>query len=305
MIIPTEELRRLAKKYKVSMTFFIDVGYLISLEKYTSVFPELDKDLMQVKDQLKELLSEGHDIQLHVHPHWEKSFYQNGKWEIKTDGAYKLSDFEDVEIEAILTKYKSYLDELVGYSTTAYRAGGWCIQPFDRLEKIFLKLGLKYDSSVFPGGKMTSGEYAFDFTTAPKLSHYSFSSDVCVLDENGPFIEYPISSWNYPPSFYWRLYLLGRLFPEKHKMMGDGSFLAQPGRKRSVLTRYTNNHVSTDGYYSVMLQEILSSYEKNHFTDFVVIGHPKGMTKFSLGKLEEFLIQTHTKHNYTTFRKLR
>lgn len=304
LIEPTNELLRLGKKHQVCMTFFVDVGYLIKLEHYSESFPNLKKDLLKIKFQLQELLANGHDIQLHVHPHWEKSTYENGKWNIVTKDVYKLDDFSDSEIVEIMARYKAYLDNLIGYSTSAFRAGGWCIQPFNRLEKVFEKLGLKYDSSVFPGGKFISGEYSFDFTKAPQKSHYRFTSDECAEDENGKFTEYPISSWRYSPLFYWRLYILGRLFPNEHKMIGDGTFLAQPGRKKSVLTSFTQNHVSTDGYYASVLSESLKAYHKKGHTDFVIIGHPKGMTKYSLKTLDNFLKQTHTKNTFTTFRKL-
>lgn len=304
LIEPTDRLLELSERYGCKMTFFVDVGYLIKLEEFAKQFPELNKDSQVVKDQISRMISTGNDVQLHIHPHWERSFYQEGKWVVNTDGAYKLSDFSDDEITSIVTRYKQYLDQLIGRETSTFRAGGWCIQPFNRLEKVFKELDLIYDSSVFPGGKFSSPHYDFDFTKAPKKARYRFDTDVCVEETNGYFTEFPISSWRYSPLFYWRLYILGRLFPSRHKMLGDGKFLSQPGRKTSVLTNFTWNHVSTDGFYASKLNTCVRSFDDRSFSDMVVIGHPKSMTVYSFEKLEKFMNRWNNKHSFITFRDL-
>lgn len=305
MIEPTNELLKIARDNDIRMTFFVDVGYLIRLKEFINDSPQLLSDYQKVIAQIQDMVQSKHDVQLHIHPHWEKSYYSNGKWTIVTKGAYKLSDFDDDEIKRIVRSYKAFLDELIGYKTSAFRAGGWCIQPFDRLKDVFEELGLKYDSSVFPGGKFISPEYAFDFTSAPAKSHYRFSSDVCVEDKNGFFTEYPISSMKYSPLFYWRLYILGRLKPQEHKMVGDGTFLDQPGRKKSVLTNFTWNHVSTDGFYSSKLFSALFHLIEKQKQDMVIIGHPKGMTRYSFRTLECFVKFAGNNHKFITFRDLK
>jgi hypothetical protein len=304
LIEPTNRLLNLSKLFNVKMTFFVDVGYLIKLKEFAIDNSELAIDQQKVLEQLKCIIESGNSIQLHIHPHWERSSYKDGKWQIITDNAYKLADFSDDEIRRIVTSYKNYLDDLIGLKTTAFRAGGWCIQPFTRLKTLFKELEIKIDSSVFPGGKFNSIHYSFDFTKAPKKSTYRFDSDECEEVENGYFTEYPISSWKYSPLFYWRLYAWGRIIPSQHKMLGDGIFLAQPGRKKSVLTNYTWNHVSSDGFYASKLTTCLNEFEKRKFSNMVIIGHPKSMTNYSFRKLENFIQKNHTKHDFVTFNEL-
>lgn len=298
MLEPTQRLLEMAGKYKAKITFFVDVGFLIKLDEYRHTFSELDADFLAVKDQIERIIDHGHSVQLHIHPHWEKSEYKEGKWHINTSKAYKLSDFPQNEIDSIIQRYKAFLDGITGESTTVFRAGGWCVQPFHLLERSFKELGIRIDSSVFPGGKMEAGEYAFDFTGAPMKDFYRFSNDVCVEDPSGYFCEYPISSWRYSPLFYWKLYILGRLNPHKHKMLGDGNFLAQPGRKRSTLFNFTWNHVSTDGYYAAMLHTQLKQFTNMGRSNMVVIGHPKGMTNYSFERLEKFLRNNSKTHAF-------
>lgn len=301
MIEPTNKLLAIAKRFQIPMTFFVDAGFLIRLEEESTNYSELAVDLAKIKNQLAEIISIGSSIQLHIHPHWEKAKYENGKWNIDVTNCYKLSDFPDEEIDSIVERYKLYLDGLIQNKTIAFRAGGWCIQPFGKLYSIFKRLEIKIDSSVFAGAYFESTDYFFDFRNAPKKDKYLFEKDVCEEVENGFFTEYPISSFKYSPLFYWRLYILGRLFPSQHKMLGDGVFLAQPGRKKSVLTNFTWNHVSTDGFYASKLEACLKAKSKRQDKEFVVIGHPKGNTLYSLRKLEQFVRDNYTKQAFKTF----
>lgn len=302
MIKPTNYLLDMAEKHKVPMTFFVDVGYLIRLWEKADEFQTLADDKTVIERQIERMLDLGCDIQLHIHPHWEKSYFDGQKWIVKTENAYKISDFNKEESDTIIRKYYWFLADLTGVKPTAFRAGGWCVQPFSLLESTFQELNIHYDSSVFPGGKFESEHYNFDFTSVPRYSStYRFQNDVCVANEQGFFTEIPISSWNFSPLFYWKLYGLGRLFPKQHKMMGDGSFLPQPGRKKSVLTSFTWNHVSSDGYYASLLNKQAHYYFKQGVDRFVIIGHPKGMTLFSLKVLDSFIQKTKRHHSFVNF----
>ncbi|MNK02207.1 hypothetical protein D3C87_200270 [compost metagenome] len=302
MIEPTGRLLEIAAKHRVPLVFFVDVGFLIKLDEYKEQFPDLNTDFDQIKSQLKRMQELNCEVQLHIHPHWEKSYYDGQKWVVNTDGCYKLSDFPDDEAEAIVRKYHRFLSNLTSKKITAYRAGGWCIQPFSQVEKVFNELEISMDSTVFPGGKFESEHYHFDFTAvAPFANPYRFQSDVTKAEPEGYFLEVPIASWEFSPLFYWKLYALGRLNPADHKMIGDGSFLAQPGRKKSVLLNKTWNHVSSDGYYASQLKKQAKYYQSKHVSTFVVIGHPKGMTNFSLKALELFVAQTKKEYEFVNY----
>ncbi|WP_343636748.1 hypothetical protein [Fluviicola sp.] len=302
MIEPTDRLLAIARKHAIPMVFFVDVGFLIKLREYKEQFPELEADFERIKNQLYEILELNGEVQLHIHPHWEKSHYDGKKWVVVTDGCYKLSDFPDEEAETIVRKYHRFLSEFAGRKPTTYRAGGWCIQPFSQVEKVFRELEIEKDSTVFPGGKFESAHYQFDFTAvSPFRNPYRFRSDVTKAETDGYFLEIPIASWEFSPLFYWRLYALGRLNPADHKMIGDGSFLAQPGRKKSVLLNKTWNHVSSDGYYASQLMKQAKRYANRQVKTFVVIGHPKGMTNYSLKQLEAFVARTKTRYEFVNF----
>ncbi len=297
MIEPTNYLLEIARG-KAQMTFFVDVGYLIALEKWKEKFPQLSEDLRAVKQQITQILEEKHSVQLHIHPHWENVKFENGAWNINVDGCYKLSDFTLEESADIVRKYKYYLDELLGYSTTVFRAGGWCIQPFDRLQAVFEELKLEIDSSVMPGMKYFTEHYSYDFSAVRSSDPYTFSSDICEEDVHGKMTEYPIATMQYSPIFYWFLYGWGRLIPSKHKVVGNGTAVAQPGRKWEVLTRRTLHHVSADGYFALKLPLATRKFAREGKQHLVIIGHPKSLTQFSSKKLKNYIAKYSSTHQF-------
>lgn len=301
---PTERLRELSRMYKAPFTYFVDAGFLLKLHELGTNFPELQLQHEKIVSQLRNLMNEGNDIQLHIHPHWELSDYEDGEWHIPQDKGYRLDEFCKAEAAEIFKKYKYHLDEVIGRKTIAYRAGGWCIQPFEHILKVFKSTGMHYDSSVVPGMKFQSGVYNIDFSHAPNyLDFWCFELDPTKVNRNGTFVEIPISGYEYKPLFYWELYLLGKINKSRHRFVGDGNYIPQPGRKFQTLTQAQWNHVSCDGYYSKKLLSVAKSFKEKNRKHLVVIGHPKSMTAYSFDKLEQFLKKTNGIYEFQTFTK--
>ncbi|MDQ3047425.1 MAG: hypothetical protein M3R27_07750 [Bacteroidota bacterium] len=71
ILAPTRELIRIAETHDVRFSFFVDCGFILKLDEYRKEFPQLEKDYTSITEQVKYLSETGHDIQLHIHPHWE------------------------------------------------------------------------------------------------------------------------------------------------------------------------------------------------------------------------------------------
>ena len=293
-------MRNLAKKTGIKLVFFVDTGYLKKLIQFKDQYPKVKHEYDLVLDQIKSLVAEGHDCQLHIHPHWEDSTHNGTNWVMNTD-RYKLVDFSDEEIEKIVLEYQQILNEITQKPVNIYRAGGWCLQPFSRIQKSFEKANLKLDSSVFVGGKFTSGNYFYDFTNTPQTSIWKFSNDLCVEDPNGAFLEYPISSYKYSSIFFWKLFLNGRLDPKNHKPIGDGFPMPAPGQRKKMLTTGMLLSASCDGYFATKLDAVLKQNQMRGYNEMVVLGHPKALTHFALKKLEQFVVRQKNKHTFSTF----
>lgn len=300
IIEPTNLLRKIAKEEDIKMVFFIDVGHLVQLEKWIPKFPKLQSDYDKFTSNIQELVKEGHDCQLHIHPHWEKTIFDGSKWVFNHD-YYKLVDFSDEEILSIFENYHRKLIELTGKPSKSYRAGGWCLQPFNRIKPAFDLHGIKIDSSVFVGGKAENHIYSYDFTSAPKKDAWKFQDDLCQEDSNGKFLEIPISDYTYSPLFFWKLFILGRLFPERHKSIGDGKSIQISGGKRKILTQSSRLPASVEGLFATKMENVVRQNEKNGFGKTVFIGHPKAMTHYSLEKLQQKIRNLKRNHRFIRF----
>lgn len=302
ILYPTSELIRIANKHQVFFSFFVDCGFLLKLDEYRKKYPQLEKEYKKITEQVKFLSDSGHDIQLHIHPHWEDSYYNGEKWIIDIK-RYKLIDFSEKEIADIVYRYKKALFEITGKMVFAFRAGGWCLQPFTKLKKAFIENQISLDSSVFRNGSFSSEHYSYDFRNAPDKDLYHFDDEPTVETPSGYFTELPISGIRNSPLFFWRLFFLGRKNPKLHKPLGDGRAMPAPGYRKNLLTKFTNNPASIDGYNAHLLGRVLNTLIKKKREHMVVIGHPKALSPYSIKKLEEFIEKNKEHHNFTTYSK--
>ncbi|MGN6646652.1 MAG: hypothetical protein ACTHJT_08980 [Cytophaga sp.] len=289
MVEPTDRLLAIAEKHGIFLNFFVDSGYLLALDKYSKRYPSVAYEKKIVFNQLNQLKEAGHDMQLHIHPHWEDSFYTGNGWKMNTD-RYRLDQFSDEYIQQIITSYHSIITELTGKAPMAFRAGGWCMPPWNKVSETFKKLGVWIDSTVYEKGFLNEGNIQFDFSKAPQADQWLFERDPLEQDSIGYFLELPISSVRLSPLFFWNLYVRGRLNRPLHSSMGDGVPMAQPGVRNKVLTSYSQQALSCDGYYASLLKPEFQKRLKKQDDTMVVIGHPKAQSKFSLQMLDEFVL---------------
>ncbi|MFW6275799.1 MAG: hypothetical protein ACOC2M_04110 [bacterium] len=203
IIHPVREILRIGEQCQIPFTFFIDVGYVYHLHHLKDRYPELLVDYQKVRANIDEIIKKGHDVQLHIHPHWEKTVYKNGKWHFD-HRFYSFDKFEHRHVLAIFKKYTSFFTEITGRKPFVFRAGGWCIQPFaPSVKRAFEGNGIEVDSSVFRNGYLNSGTHSIDFRGTPKQPYWRFNNDpVKEVDEHANFIEVPITAKYYSPLFY-------------------------------------------------------------------------------------------------------
>ena len=70
MIEPTEKLASIIEKNGSRMTVFWDILHYYQLLQLENRYPELKQDKLLIEKQILDLSRRGHDIQLHLHPHW-------------------------------------------------------------------------------------------------------------------------------------------------------------------------------------------------------------------------------------------
>lgn len=301
IIEPTNRLLEIFDKYNVKASFFVDSGYLIKLKKYKKQYSFLEEEYHQISNQLHQLSAEGHDIQLHIHPHWEDSYFDGNSWNMITN-RYRLHDFSEKEINKIVYEYKKVLEEFTNNQVFSFRAGGWCIQPFNKLENSLMENNIWLDSTVFQNGKNKSDTHYFNFISTPQKNYWRFKDDPLEEDKKGYFLEIPISSMKVSPLFFWKLAFTKKLGKKMHDNFGDGSSTSNSKRDLIRMLLFPSNiPVSIDGYKSKLINKALRKNKKKFGVNgtFVMIGHPKVQTQYSINQLEIFLKKNNNEEFFT------
>ena len=292
---PTEALLAVARRHGAKLVFFVDAGFILKLRDEMHKSPRLAADHDKVCRQVEALAREGHEIQLHIHPHWEDSFWSEHGWNMDVS-RFALQSFPQAAVHDIVRRYTAVLRELAGPDAAyAYRAGGWVIQPFDRIRAALLENGVTIDSTVFAGGYREGEVQPYDFRRAPAKTRWCFDTDPLVEKKSGPFLEVPIASRRLRPDFFWRFAAAKKLGGARHRAFGDGRAIPMEGGDMlAKLLKASTSVVSMDGYKASFLAAAAAEYRARRMEDFVVIGHPKALTPYSLGKLDAYLAGTGT-----------
>ncbi|WP_022941175.1 polysaccharide deacetylase family protein [Psychromonas hadalis] len=295
---PTNALLDILDKHNAKATFFVDSGYLIKLKEYSVKDDKLKQDLVAISSQIKKLSLNGHSIQLHIHPHWEDAVYENNEWIFDTT-RFTLNDFSGSEVDRIVCDYKDVLTEITHKPVFAFRAGGWCIQPFSHVASAMKKHGVWLDSTVFYGGAYNSENHSFNFKDAPYKDIWPFNQDLLKETEKGDFIELPISSHKIKPWFYWKFLFIKIFKQRKHQYIGDGTPIGA-GKQDIIkmLTQSSYGVASVDGYKISYLKMAFKLYIQKSSEHFVLIGHPKASTAYSLSKLSSFVAKHCDLHKF-------
>lgn len=262
----TKSLTDIMAKYNVVSTFFVDTLFLLRLKE----LGEIDT-LENFEKQLVELYKIGHDIQLHIHPHWINSKIDKlDRWIIDYN-YYQHSSLTKEEIDFWITESCLYLKELLpDIKLCVFRAGGFCVEPFDNLSESLLKNGIFIDSSVYASGFDDSKYQKYDFRQIPTKHSWKFNVSPLSL-ENGRFVEVPLTSINMTLRD-----IIGQIsykFTGYRSEENNGSSIHKSFIERLInLSKSRSVPMSVDGYKMCMTERALDS---NAFENIVILGHPK------------------------------
>lgn len=303
LIEPTRALLAIAARHGARLAFFVDAGFILRLREEMRRAAALRAQHDAICRQVEALARAGHEIQLHVHPHWEGSRWTGAGWEIDVE-RFALHAFDDAAIDDIVGRYAGVLRSLAGADAAfAYRAGGWVIQPFARLRPALLRHGVTIDSTVFAGGRSAGRVQPYDFRGAPAKSKWRFDDDPLVEEPTGAFLEIPIASHRLRPDFFWRFAAMKKAGGARHRAFGDGEAIAlEGGDLLRKLFRSTASVVSIDGYKASFLEAAATAHESRGMEELVVIGHPKALTPYSLQRLDAYLARGRQVVGYRDYR---
>jgi hypothetical protein len=282
---PTRRIIEILRQHNAKAIFFTDATWLLFLKEN---FPE---DFQLVSEQLKEIVSSGSSVELHLHPHWKAARKNGTKIEFTSFENYRLHSLPQDEMIDLFIKSVSLLESITNQKIRCFRAGGWCIDPFSYLKQAFEICGIRYDFSVIPGMHQLKGnEFDFDFSAAPPLPFYRFQNDVQVPDPEGVFIEIPISSYQNNP--FYQITNKVQLLLKNDKTFGDGKFIKKDsyGFLSSLfrMAKFPKYFLTIDGMNNRLFKFILHSHFKKSDL-LVLISHPKIVSEEALLNLTSFV----------------
>jgi len=151
VIKPMDRILDICNEHSVSISIMFEVMEYIAVKKYDD---QLREDLgyspkEKMEEQINRAYSNGHDIQLHIHPQFRNMKY-NGKKFVLDENLTPYLELESSEVENILKKGKKTLESVIeddDYTCKALRLSniGWRKVPENTVGPM-KKLGLKIHS---------------------------------------------------------------------------------------------------------------------------------------------------------------
>lgn len=284
IIEPTDYFLNFCRQRNISATFFVDATFLAFLIKNSDqkLYFRMYK---LIEQQISKILKSNHRIELHIHPHWYFAELKDGILYYPKE-KFRIQNCNLEEIDYIIGESYNILLDICknifsGYEITCYRAGGWCIQPFDKIKNILLKYNIIIDSSVAFGLYDNTDTHFYNFKNSTRKSIYRFDQKPEIEDTSGKFIEIPISTYKTNP---YRKLQRKYLLKEKFNSWGDGVGINV--NKNNLIRKLFNGYsmFSIDGNFDIQynLDRVLQ-YDLNTVN---FISHPKNFTKMSFKFLD-------------------
>ena len=287
LINPTRMLLDSMDDIGAKGSFFVD--YLM-LKRMLAECEETKAEAAIIIEQLQEIVSRGHRIELHLHPHWWDAKNIKGRWDFSDYSRYRLCSFSEPDITRMFEEGTNFLEDVArkvvkAYKVIAFRAGGWAVFPFDLLKKGFEKSGIKVDSSIMRGSLIRTPYYELDFRNTPNYDIYRFSDNVMAVDDKGCFKEVPISSlqFNCFTFFMTNVYFKAHKAQLKHLTDGTHYRSSDPPMESRALSLWELAHrhrpYSLDGVVSPFVLNWMIRESKRKL--IVFISHPKDIMPIS------------------------
>lgn len=307
LIRPMDELCKVADKHHFKFIIFVDAAYLLRMYQLKDRFKQVESDFILVRQHIQMLVSQGHDVELHFHPQWLYSEWSelDNAWKLNQTH-YKLSDMESEFAFTSFKQGKELLEEIIGYKTIAFRAGGFCLDDFSSFYELLTVNQISIDSSVARFDHISSTVHKYDYRIIPNKQIYKIKDSLKREDPSGAISEYSISSVTWSSIQY-----LLKIRPIKQKfkyikLYGDGNSISD---KKSIFIERIKklfskvvNLASIDFGSSELLDIYYNSAIENNSKEIILIGHPKNLTDTSLYNLDKWVRKHKSDFVIKTFR---
>jgi hypothetical protein len=194
---PMRELVKIYNAHKIRGSFNAELMQQLTFRKFEGEHAELKALADEWDSVVRETYTQGHDVQLHIHPQWQSAEYENGQWRLTSD--WSILNYPPEEAYQMMSAGKEYLENLLrpvdpGYACVSFRSGSWCIAPSPHILQLLVKLGIVFDMSIVGGVRYETKNINLDYTHCEEdfLPYYPVMTDARrVSDKPEPIISIP------------------------------------------------------------------------------------------------------------------
>ena len=312
LIEPTRQLLALCDKLQVRATFFVDVLSLVR-------FSELKNNSFEqsVRKQLSEIVEKGHDIQLHLHPHWFTSCLENGVYVPSND--FRLGDLDEAIIDGFVFLGIDYLEEIAkpvnpDYKCLAFRAGGFNLYNSPLIFKVLAERGIWIDSSLCHGYYFASDISTVDYSDLPNQANWFFLNGKYQISTASGMYEIPIAgkkkSMFEIPTFIKAKFYKNRKPTSRGKIIHLFNKLTFRQKLRKALSSRMltfDNYTYSARYLMNILDDNIKRFHRQPEINLAVISHPKSMDWYNYQLMEDFIVSVQKRYGnrivFTTFQE--
>jgi len=315
---PTQKVMDLADKLGVKVTLFSDILCAVRFKEWDEV-----NFYQPYTAQLQYATKNGHDVQLHIHPHWLNSTYENGVYIPSND--FALSDFEhDKHFGGIDGIVKQSIQEMTdicvqanpAYKCVAFRAGGFNIATAtNHIFKALMANGIRYDSSMARGYYFKSGISEVDYRKLPKAANWKVNpEDIHTSIAKDGIMEIPIATmpktpYEVPTRFKINTFV-GRAPISHGEVIHENNSVDKMAKLKMLFTSrmisFDNYTLSLD-YLMRILKYNVNKYKSSDTLMLSIISHPKSMGDYSFELMENFITEVQKEYltaEFSTFSEL-
>jgi hypothetical protein len=322
LVKPTAEILLILNRLHIKATFFVEqleIDAIIGLkESYSSSSREYS-DAVAIEKQLFDIIEQGHDIQLHLHPQWHNAKYQNDSWQLNFDWwrfsalpYHSLSDGTPGKYE-LIKQGKASLERRfktvkLDYVCHSFRAGGYNIGADKTSIDALLNNDMLLDSSVCSGFFSKSKLSQYDYTAVDSSLGF-WRSDVSFLvasienNNQEQCLQLPLitvqSSFKEKLSLA-RMYATVKNRKYKNIIFNGKTLQIEPIDKNKIKNTNFDVCLSSNIQLKKLMSRVAEITKGQSSFPITLIGHPKDYSWFSplnsilksLKKTNEFITVT-------------
>lgn len=299
LIRKTNEILRIAESRNIKLVFFVDVLYMVKLEEFG-----LTGIAEQLKTQILDIKSKGHELQFHFHPHWLNAIYEieNERWLIDST-EFSYSDLIDkYGLERANAYFNEAYNSFKNYFQTesfSYRAGGLSINKYqNELIQLLVDHSFKIDSSVLPNLLLKGKSLTIDHRQTPLKDKWKIDAQsgffVESSEQSAGLTEVPIMAVDKS-----KISLFKRIFVSLNYRL---SRILSGNKSTEALTnRMIDLHFETTQYPisitfdkssksdTLLMKHFTREFFSTGFGIMCILSHPKSFRESSFEVFDEFV----------------